>query len=95
VFEPTEWVDRSERPDGQGVSSDPSGSDREAVDHFVRERSAKRYNKQLIAYMDAWTDVFTGGRRDSGQVSTFGIGDGIDAKFIIAKTTAFSRRLVT
>lgn len=95
VFEPTEWVDRTDRPGGQGVSSDTYGSDREAVDHFVRERSAKRYNKQLITYLDAWTDVFTGSRRDFGEVATFGIGDGIDAKFIISKTTAFSRRLVT
>ena len=96
VFEPCEWMERE--VSGNAADAGRSlmyGEDAEAVETFKRERAAKRYNKQLIAYLDTWSEVLSGCQKDFGAVSTFGIGDGIDAKFLISRTTAFSRRLTS
>jgi hypothetical protein len=79
LLEPTIWLGRS-------------GGPRPAKDtDFVRERRARRYNPGAARLLDAWIDVLLRGESPA-RVSAFGGVDGIDAAFVIDKTTAFSRR---
>ena len=58
---------------------------------FVRERRARRYNPGAARLLEAWIDVLLGGQ-SLARVSAFGGVDGVDAAFVIDRTTAFSRR---
>jgi SIR2-like domain len=70
----------------------PSRGPRPAKDmDFVRERRARRYNDKFDDLLAAWIDVLLGGEQ-TARVTAFGGVDGIDAAFVIDKTTAFSRR---
>ncbi len=71
--------------------ADELGEMREAAKEFVRERSAARYNNKANQLFEAWALVLAGGTTP-GEVSAFGIADGVDATFRIHPTTAFSRR---
>lgn len=103
VFEPSIWIEwpvvNQEQPDVDTAEHTVEGEDdalTEAVREFVRERSAKRYNRHLIDLMDAWASVLVSpnsGDTDS-TVRALGIADGIDASFTLSRTTAFSRRIV-
>ena len=61
-----------------------------AAADFVRERLAVRYNRQWNSILEAWISIIIG-NGDERQLSAFGISDGIDASFTVAKVTGFSR----
>jgi hypothetical protein len=103
VFEPSIWIDwpvvNQEQPDVDSTDQTRETEDdtlTETVREFVRERSAKRYNRHLIDLMDGWVSVLVSpysGDTDA-TVRALGIADGIDASFTLGRTTAFSRRIV-
>lgn len=53
---------------------------------FARERTVKRYNRDLDRLIDFWAKHLAG-----EALPALSIGDGIDASFAIGKNTAFSR----
>ena len=57
---------------------------------FARERTVKRYNRELNSLFDFWSAILAHGERD---LRAFTIGDGIDAVFKMSSATGFSRRL--
>lgn len=108
LFEPSVWIDwpAATAPESEQhnfgtevlLDSDDALTDirRKAIQEFTRERSARRYNRQLLAWMDAWVSLLVGpGNVADGDTSVrcFGVGDGIDAVFKLARTTAFSLRM--
>lgn len=56
---------------------------------FARERSVKRYNRQLNDLIDFWAGILAHGGR---EMRAFGEPDGVDATFRLNTQTAFSRR---
>ena len=56
---------------------------------FARERTVKRYNRQLNDLIAFWAKVLAG---DGSELRALGIGDGVDAAFRLSGDTAFSRR---
>lgn len=56
---------------------------------FSRERTVKRYNRELNALIHFWTQHLAG---DEGDICALGIDDGLDAVFRLLLPTAFSRR---
>jgi SIR2-like domain len=56
---------------------------------FGRERTVRRYNRQLNDVVAFWAGVFHGG---GGELRALGIGDGVDAVFRLSPDTAYSRR---
>lgn len=65
-----------------------SDENKAAAADFGRERSFKRYNRQLNDLIAFWEGLFGDGR----ELRALGIGDGVDAAFRLASPTAFSRR---
>ena len=59
---------------------------------FSRDRTVKRYNRELNALIHFWTQHLAG---DEGELCALGIDDGIDAVFRLLLPTAFSRRTKT
>ena len=59
---------------------------------FSRDRTVKRYNRELNALIHFWTQHLAG---DEGEICALGIDDGIDAVFRLSLPTAFSRRTKT
>lgn len=59
---------------------------------FSRERTIKRYNRQLNDLLSFWTQLVVGGQ---GEIRALGIEDGIDAVFRLSLPTAFSWRVQT
>jgi hypothetical protein len=55
---------------------------------FARERTVRRYNRQLNDLLGFWASHLTG----ETELRALGIGDGIDAVFRLSSDTAFSRR---
>jgi NAD-dependent SIR2 family protein deacetylase len=68
-----------------GVTDD----NKAAAADFARERTVKRYNRELNALIDFWVGLLAG---DGSDLRALGIGDGVDAVFTLSRTTAFSRR---
>ena len=62
-------------------------ANRSAATDFARERSIKRYNKQLNELLNFWASTLAG-----DDLRAFGIGDGVDAVFEISSTSAYSMR---
>ena len=60
--------------------------------NFSRERTVRRYNRQLNGLIDFWAKHISQG---SDEMRAFNIGDGVDAVFRISHITGFSRRLVS
>lgn len=58
-----------------------------AAASFARERTVKRYNRQLNDLIDFWAELLAG-----NDLRALEIGDGVDAVFSISGITAFSRR---
>lgn len=58
---------------------------------WVRERRAQRRNKHANSMLDGWIELIAG-TSDSLRLRAFGISDGADADFEIARTTGFSGR---
>jgi hypothetical protein len=61
-----------------------------AAADFARERAVKRYNRQLNDLIAFWASLLAG---DGGDLRALSIGDGVDAVFNLAPSTAFSRRV--
>lgn len=59
-----------------------------AAADFARERTVKRYNRELDRLIQFWSARLAG-----DELRALSIGDGIDAKFSLAKNTAFSRTI--
>jgi len=68
-----------------------SDSNRSIASDFARERTVKRYNRQLNDLVAFWADILSAG---GAEIKAFGNGDGIDAAFQLSASTAFSRRLM-
>jgi hypothetical protein len=60
-----------------------------AAADFARERTVKRYNRQLNDLINFWAALIAG---DGGDLRAFGIGDGVDAVFRLSSDTGFSWR---
>lgn len=56
---------------------------------FVRERLARRYNPQWNQLLDAWATLLFGEERTI-QLRSFGCGSGVDATFLISRTSGYS-----
>ena len=56
---------------------------------FGRERTVRRYNRQLNGLIAFWAKQIAG---DGSDLRAFGLGDGVDAVFKLSADTAFSRR---
>jgi SIR2-like domain len=62
-----------------------------AAADFGRERTVKRYNRQLNDLFGFWAGVLAG---DGQPINALGIADGVDASFRISSDTAYSRRAI-
>jgi hypothetical protein len=60
-----------------------------AASDFGRERTVKRYNRQLNGLVAFWAELLAGGGK---EMRAFGCGDGVDAVFRLNGDTAYSRR---
>jgi hypothetical protein len=60
-----------------------------AAADFARERTVKRYNRQLNDLIGFWAGFVAG---DSADLRALGVSDGIDAVFRLSADTGFSRR---
>jgi hypothetical protein len=56
---------------------------------FGRERSVRRYNREVNELVAFWAGLLAG---DGGDIPALGIGDGVDAVFRLSSDTAYSRR---
>jgi len=63
---------------------------RPAATDFARERTVRRYNRQLNSLFDFWSAALA---NNGGSLRALGIGDGVDAVFSLGTVTAFSRRV--
>jgi hypothetical protein len=57
---------------------------------FVRGRMAGRYNPLWNGLLGAWAEILAG-NDTSKELRALGIGDGIDARFVISPQTAYAR----
>ena len=71
----------------EGISAD----NRSIASDFGRERTVKRYNRQLNDIIAFWAGVLSAG---GDEIKAFGTDDGVDAAFQLSKDTAFSRRVM-
>ena len=71
------------------LSDDASEDVVEATREFVRERRARRYNREANALLDGWISLIFGSEQ-SVRCRAFGIGDGVDAEFELLRASAFS-----
>lgn len=79
------WLLIEPRTVFDGITND----NRAAAADFARERTVKRYNRQLNDLIEFWGDLLFG---DGLDLRSFGIGDGVDATFSFSSDTGFSRR---
>ncbi len=77
VFEPRTLI--------EGITDE----NRAAAMDFSRERSVKRYNRQLNDLISFWGDVLCA---DGRELRALNVSTGVDAAFVLGKTTAFSKR---
>lgn len=68
-----------------GINDD----NRSAAADFARERTVKRYNRQLNDLVDFWTGLLS---QNGSPMRALGIGDGVDASFKFERNTGFSWR---
>ena len=66
-----------------------SDTNKAAAASFARERTIRRYNRQLNALISYWTTVIAG----AGDLRALGIGAGIDARFRLSTSLPISRRV--
>jgi NAD-dependent SIR2 family protein deacetylase len=64
-------------------------SNKAAAADFARERTIRRYNRQLNDLICFWAVLLAG---DSSDLRALGVGDGVDAAFRLSSDTGFSRR---
>jgi NAD-dependent SIR2 family protein deacetylase len=77
VFEPRTLI--------EGITDE----NRAAATDFSRERSVKRYNRQLNDLISFWGDLLCA---DGRELRALNVSTGVDAAFVLGKTTAFSKR---
>ena len=82
------WLVFNPRTVFEGVTDD----NKAVAADFARERTVRRYNRELNDLLDFWSRCLGEGQED---LRALGIGDGVDAAFRIGSTTAFSRRANT
>ena len=58
--------------------------------NFSRERTVRRYNRQLNELIDFWARHLAG---NDDKIRALNVGDGIDAVFQLSSVTGFSRRI--
>ena len=66
-----------------------TADNRFVASRISRERTVKRYNKQLNDLLEFWSQYLS---REGEELSALEIGNGIDAVFRISSVTGFSRR---
>jgi len=64
-------------------------SNRAVAADLARERSVKRYNRQLNHLIDFWAHLLAA---DGGEMHALGVSDGVDATFRLSADTGFSWR---
>ena len=74
------------------VFEDRADDNKMVAANFARERTVRRYNRQLNDLIDFWAKHISQG---GDEMRAFNIGDGVDAVFRISPITGFSRRLVS
>lgn len=79
------WLLIEPRTVFDGITAD----NKAAAADFARERTVKRYNRQLSALIDFWADLLAG---DNGDLRALEVGGGVDAVFRLSRITGFSRR---
>jgi hypothetical protein len=70
----------------------PEGASPEEIDRareFVRERRARRRNRETNALLDGWTKLIVASDQ-SARLRAFNIADGLDAEFEIFRVAGFS-----
>jgi NAD-dependent SIR2 family protein deacetylase len=80
LIEPTIWVEPT-------LDDQVFAETRE----FIRKRLAGRFNQKWNEMIDAWSQIITNGEQQT-EIRAFGIGDGVDATFVVSSITAFSWR---
>lgn len=65
-------------------------TNRAAATDFTRERTVRRYNRDLNALISFWTTLLAAGGR---ELRALDVTTGVDAAFRLATNTAFSRRI--
>ena len=79
------WLLIEPRTVFNGVTDD----NKAAAADFARERTVKRYNRQLNELIGFWAEFLAG---EGANLRALGIADGVDAVFQLSSDTAFSRR---
>ena len=79
------WLQLEPRP----IFGDYDFRKKHLVDEFLREKSARRYNKQLNDLVHFWANLLAA---EEEELCAFGIDDGFDAVYKLSPTTGFSRR---
>jgi hypothetical protein len=69
-----------------------TAENRDVAADFGRERSVRRYNRELNELVAFWASTLAG---EAGDLPALGIGDGVDAVFQLSPDTAYSRRTLT
>jgi hypothetical protein len=64
-------------------------NNKSAASDFARERSVRRYNRQLNDLIAFWAVLLAG---DGEELRALRIGDGVDATFRLSSDTSFSKR---
>lgn len=79
------WLLIDPRTVFEGITDD----NKAAAADFARERSVRRYNRQLNDLIAFWAVLLAG---DGSELRALAIGDGVDAAFRLSSDTGFSRR---
>lgn len=82
------WLVFNPRTVFEGVTED----NKAVAADFSRERTVRRYNRELNGLFDFWSRSLGEAHED---LRALGIGDGVDAAFRLGSTTAYSRRAHT
>jgi hypothetical protein len=82
LLEPTVWFEKTKSDDERYICGD-----------FVRERQARRYNRAADSILNAWLQVLLPGTQDA-EIRAFHGQAGIEARFVISRRTAFTRRIL-
>ncbi len=79
------WLLITPRTVFEGVTAD----NKAAAADFARERTVRRYNRQLNELIAFWASMIAA---NGSELRALGIADGVDATFRLSAATAFSRR---
>jgi len=80
------WLVAEPRIVFTGITDENKG----AAADFARERTVRRYNRQLNDLIAFWSIHLAG---DGSELRSLGIGDGVDAVFRLSPDTAYSKRI--